>query len=161
MSGLGLSDLDDLALTVRDRNSRSYIGEAIRAYRGGAYRSAIMSTWIAVAYDIISKIRELAGQGDGAAVAFVTNLDAAVADYERGAGGAVQRLQNIENDLLPQALTAFEFLSVQEHSDLERLKADRNRLAATPNLTPSLTQVRSGSSYSTGSMPPRIHTAAR
>lgn len=50
---LGLSDIDVLVLSVRDRESRRLIGEAITAYRGGALRSALMSTWIAVAYDII------------------------------------------------------------------------------------------------------------
>ena len=51
---LGLTDIDMLALSVRDRESRRLIGEAITAYRGGALRSALMSTWIAVAYDIIA-----------------------------------------------------------------------------------------------------------
>src|SRR4051812_7885178 len=67
MSELTLTDLDELILTVRDRNSRAYISEAVATYRARAYRAAIMSTWAAVAYDIIAKIRELAAQGDGAA----------------------------------------------------------------------------------------------
>src|SRR5690606_13064122 len=46
---VGHSDIDSLVLAVRDRESRRLIGEAITAYRGGAFRSAIMSTWIAVA----------------------------------------------------------------------------------------------------------------
>jgi hypothetical protein len=49
-----VSDLDELLLSVRDPTSKSYILEAINAYRGGALRSAIISTWIAVSYDIIS-----------------------------------------------------------------------------------------------------------
>ena len=64
MSELTLTDLDELVLTVRDRNSRSYIGEAITAYRARAYRSAVMSAWVAVDYDVIAKLRELAVQGD-------------------------------------------------------------------------------------------------
>lgn len=64
MKEVRLTDLDELALKVRDRMVRSYILEAIDAYRGGAYRSSIIATWIAVTFDIISKIRELAIQGE-------------------------------------------------------------------------------------------------
>lgn len=129
-----LADLDDLVLTVRDRNSRSYISEAVRAYRAGAFRSAIMSTWIAVAYDIISKIRELASQGERAAVTFTTALDAAIQLHEQGNAAAIGQLQTIENDLLRQAHHQYEFLSAQEQVDLLRLKQDRN-LCAHPAFT--------------------------
>src|SRR5437868_11178377 len=102
-----LVDLDELVLMVRDRSSRGYIGEAITTYRVRAYRSALLATWIAVAYDIISKIRELELQGDGAAGAFVAILDNAIEANERGDPGAVQRLQTIENELLDKALKDF------------------------------------------------------
>lgn len=129
MSEMTLTDLDELVLTVRDRNSRSYIGEAITAYRARAYRSAVMSAWVAVAYDVIAKLRELAVQGDKAAQAFASELDAAIAANGRGDPGAVARLQKIEGDLLGRALRDFELLSPQEHGDLERLKQDRNLCA--------------------------------
>lgn len=129
-----LTDLDDLALTVRDRNSRSYIAEAITAYRAGAFRSAIISAWIAVCYDLYVKIRELAGQGDREAKAFAAELDAAIEQHSRGEEGAVARLQKIENGLLDKAYDEFEFLSRQEHTDLKRLKEDRN-LCAHPAFT--------------------------
>ena len=129
MTELTLTDLDEMVLTVRDRNSRAYISEAINTYRARAYRSAIMSTWIAVAYDIISKLRELAIQGDKAAVTFVADLDAAIDANGRGDPAAIPRLQKIENDLLPKALKDFELLSTQEHGDLDRLKQDRNLCA--------------------------------
>lgn len=129
-----LVELDELVLTVRDRNSREYISEAIVAYRARAYRSALMSVWIAVAYDIIGKIRELQSQGDKAARDFVDDLDAAIALQETDYGTAIRRLQAIENELLKQAAEKFEFLSRQEHTDLERLKQDRN-LCAHPAFT--------------------------
>jgi hypothetical protein len=133
-----LSDLDELLQTVRDRNSREYIAEAIAAYRARAYRSAIMGTWVAVAYDIISKVRELFVQGDGAAKASEAALDAAIALKETDYGVAAQKLQVFENGLLDQALKSFEFLSPQEHRDLERLKQDRN-LCAHPAFTTEAT----------------------
>ncbi|MBN9523430.1 hypothetical protein J0H58_33785 [bacterium] len=129
-----LVDLDDLVLTVRDRSSRSYILEAVNAYRAEAYRSAIISTWIAVAYDIISKVRELAGQGEPEAQALVSELDDAIEKQSHGDLSAIPRLQKVENDLLDKSLNKFEFLSRQEHNDLTRLKEDRN-LCAHPAFT--------------------------
>ena len=129
-----LVDLDELVLMVRDHNSRSYIGEAINTYRSRAYRSALLATWIAVAYDIISKIRALAVQSDPAAGAFVTALDNWIEQNERGDPNAVQKLQAIENELLATAFRDFEFFSAQERTDLERLKSDRN-LCAHPAFT--------------------------
>lgn len=143
-----LTDLDELLLTVRNRNSRSYIAEAIDTYRTRSYRSAIMSTWIATAYDIISKIRELAGQGEAVAINFATNLDNAIEAYERNDPQATKRLQEIENDLMNKAEIDFEFLTHQQRRDLDRLKEDRN-LCAHPAFTsqellfqPSAEQVR-------------------
>ncbi|MEJ7862405.1 MAG: hypothetical protein WKF90_12315 [Pyrinomonadaceae bacterium] len=118
-----LTDLDELALTVRDRDSRLYINEAINAYRGSAYRSAIISTWIAVITDIISKIRELALQGDSNANSQITLLESAILSKN------ISQLQKIENELLGKAHNDFEFLSSQEFGDLQRLKEDRNYCA--------------------------------
>jgi len=123
MKEVRLTDLDELALKVRDRIARSYVLEAIDAYRGGAYRSSIVSTWIAVTFDIISKIRELANQGDRMAQKFISKLDQAIAAKQ------IRQLQNIEEDLLKTATADFEFLSDQEQIDLARLKDDRNLCA--------------------------------
>jgi hypothetical protein len=118
-----LSDLDELALSVRDVRSRAYIFEAISVYRAGAYRAAIISTWIAVAYDTISKIRELANQGDNAAQAYVDKLDKAIS------GKKVDILQGIERNLLKTAHENYEFLAPHEYTDLQRLYDDRNLCA--------------------------------
>ena len=123
MNTTRLTDLDELAQLVRDQNSASYVTEAIGAYRGGAYRAAIISTWIAVSYDIIAKIRELASQGERSAEAFVKELDTAVENSN------IVQLQIIEENLLKKAHEEFEFLSDHEQEDLRRLKADRNRCA--------------------------------
>lgn len=123
MNSTKLTDLDELALMVRDRESSLYVGEAINAYRGGAYRASIISTWIAVVTDIISKIRELAAQGDANAIAQITAIDTAIQNNN------VPQLQKIENELLEKARNDFEFLSQQEFTDLERLKQDRNLCA--------------------------------
>src|ERR1035437_3831667 len=96
-----LTDLDELVLTVRDRNCRVYISEAVAAYRVRAYRAAVVSTWIAVSFDVISKIRELANQGEKAAIVIVSDLDKAIAERN------VVRMQAIEGELLAHARDKF------------------------------------------------------
>lgn len=121
--GTGLSDIDTLALAVRDMESRRLIGEAITAYRGGALRSAIMSTWIAVAYDIIAKSRELAAQGEAGPKAFVKELDDAIA------AKSIPKLQSIESALLTKANSDLQLLAPHEHAALVRLQEDRHLCA--------------------------------
>lgn len=123
MLSQAVTDIDSLCLGVRDQESRRLISEAMSAYRGGALRSAIMSTWIAVAYDIISKARELATQGDAAAQAFVNGLDQAIANKD------LRTLQTAERDLLQTANDQFQFFAQQEFNALERLQKDRNLCA--------------------------------
>ncbi len=118
-----LTDLDELVLAVRDPDSRTYIREAIIAYRGGALRAAVVSVWVAVVYDIISKLRSLDSQGDKAAHALIEELEAAVKTNN------IKALANLEEKLPDEALNTFEFLSRAEHEDFARLKADRNRCA--------------------------------
>ena len=120
---VGHSDIDSLVLAVRDRESRRLIGEAITAYRGGALRSAIISTWIAVASDIIAKARELAGQGEAAPRAFVADLDAAIAAKDK------RKLQTIESELLDKANSDLQLLAPHEYSALGRLRDDRHLCA--------------------------------
>jgi hypothetical protein len=123
MSRFRLNDLDEIILKVRDRISQQYIAEAVDAYRGGAYRASTISTWIAVTSDIISKIRELASQGDGNAKSIIELLDKAITTNN------VPQLQKLENELLQKAHHEFEFLSISEHEDLSRLRHDRNLCA--------------------------------
>ncbi|MCI5143182.1 MAG: hypothetical protein D3909_15935, partial [Candidatus Electrothrix sp. ATG1] len=118
-----LTDLDELLFQVRDKNSRLYLSEAITAYKGGAFRAAIVSVWIAVAYDIISKIRELADLGDNNAIQKVAELDKNISNKN------IPKLQEIENNLLQNAFNDFEFINDHEHTSLKRLKEDRNLCA--------------------------------
>lgn len=94
---IGLTDIDTLLLAVRNKESKRLITEAVTAYRGGAFRAAIISTWIAVAYDIIAKARELAAQGAAAAAKFTSELDKAISH------SAIPSLQRIESNLLDTA----------------------------------------------------------
>jgi hypothetical protein len=123
MQNQGVSDIDVLALAVRDPESKKLINEAIAAYRGGALRSAIISTWIAVVYDILSKARELAVQGDAAAAAFITKVDGAISSQ------VVAQMQAIERDLLETACSQLQILTKHEHETLSRIQIDRNSCA--------------------------------
>ncbi|MCE2523520.1 MAG: hypothetical protein J4F49_09940 [Rhodobacteraceae bacterium] len=119
----GVTDIDVLALSVRDSESRRLIGEAITAYRGGALRSALISTWIAVAYDIIAKARELAGQGEAAPREFVGELDKAIEANNR------PKLQTFEAELLNKANSDLQLLAPHEYTALARLREDRHLCA--------------------------------
>ena len=137
-----LHDLDELATSVRDQTSKELVLEAIAAYRGGALRAAVVATWIATVYDIISKARELEVQGDGTAAVLIKELDAARDN------GNIRKQQELEAALLAKAKEDFEFLTPDEHRHLERLREDRH-LCAHPAFasdsslfTPSSEQVR-------------------
>lgn len=121
-------DLDELVLRCRNGTAKEYISEAISCYRAGAYRSAIVGTWVAVCYDMISKLRELALAGDKKAEKLVYALEEArrTADFTRSL--------KFERELLDVAKDDFELISPIEHIDLSRLQDDRNRCAH-PSLT--------------------------
>jgi hypothetical protein len=118
-----LVDLDELVLKCRDERARAYISEAVACCKAGAYRSAIVSTWIAVAFDIIDKLRELSLAGDKAAQELVDDFDQIT-----GTNNLVRALA-FERELLSVALNKFELISHQEYVDLERLQSDRHRCA--------------------------------
>ncbi len=123
-----LTDLESSVLSVRDPKSRENIKEAINAYYGGAYRSSIVATWIAVTFDIIEKIRELAAYDDGQAKQLVADLQEKISNRD------ITGLARLEQDLLEVACNDFELISKEQKSILQRIKEDRN-LCAHPAFT--------------------------
>jgi hypothetical protein len=123
-----LEDLDELTLRCRDLKARQYISEAVASYRAGAFRSAIVATWIAVCFDVIEKFRELALAGDKEAEHQIQDLDTT------RRSGDLNRALKFERELLGLAKDKFELISPLEYIDLDRLQADRNRCAH-PSLT--------------------------
>src|SRR6266566_6812915 len=117
------ADLDELLLRCKERQTRGYIAEAIACYRAGAFRAAIVSTWIAVVFDFIHKLRDLALTGDAAAQRELDNLER----WQRQ--GDWKQINKFESRVLTMAKDNFEFLSVSEYDDLLRLYDDRNRCA--------------------------------
>jgi len=112
--------VEDLVGAVRNDRSRQYLAEAVNAYKAGALRPAIIATWVAVALDLVAKIRQLADDGDGAARDFIKNLDTAIA------ASRLQALHSIEQGILTTARDRFEMISAREYAELERLHQDRH-----------------------------------
>ena len=122
-----LADLDELVLSCRNKASRELIREAVLCYKAGAFRSAIVNTWIAVAFDLVEKLRELALGGDKQADQEVNHFE--LIQGNRDFPGALK----FERELLNKCRDQFELISALEFTDLERLAEDRNRCAH-PNL---------------------------
>jgi hypothetical protein len=115
--------LEDIRNQVRSLTSRRYVDEAIAAYGASAFRSALMSTWIAVAADIIGKIRLLADEGEGVAVSLRDSLNNAIASND------VPALQRFETSLIKTAHEDLELIGRREADELTRLYKDRNLCA--------------------------------
>jgi hypothetical protein len=121
----GLIDLDELALRCRDEQAKAYVREAVACYSAGAFRACIVSTWNAVVFDFLHKLRELEVTGDKAAK---TKLDEFQAIREGGEARLKDALE-FERNVLVCAASKFELLTPLEREDLERLQRDRNRCA--------------------------------
>ena len=122
-------DLDELILRCRDKLSRKFIQEAVSCYRVGAFRSCIVSTWNAVVFDFLHKLRELELLGDGQAAKLLEKFE-----NLRSSGKQFKELWQFESDIPEMALTKFELISNIEKSDIERLFDDRSRCAH-PSMT--------------------------
>ncbi|WP_408950003.1 hypothetical protein [Lysobacter sp. Hz 25] len=117
-----LSDLDELVLRCRDDRARRLISEATASYNAGAFRAAIVSTWVAVCLDLIDKFRELALTGDKNAEKLAEKIELIRSTNNLSAALAFER------EILTTA-KSFELLSPMELFDLQRLQDDRNRCA--------------------------------
>ncbi len=118
-----LADLDELVLKCRDERALQYIKEAVSCYKSGAFRSAIVSTWIAVTFDLIDKFKELSLLGDKEAEKQVEEIEKARHIND------ITRFLQLERDIINVARDKLELISHTESIDLERLKEDRNRCA--------------------------------
>ena len=114
-------ELEDLLTKCTDKNSKSYIEEAIKAYKNGAYRACINSTWLAVFTNIIYKIEQLALLNDSNAIQYKNNIDKVRQNND------IKGMLELERDILDISFNDFEFIDSINLIDLKRLQEDRNR----------------------------------
>ena len=145
-----LADIEVLSLQCRSDQSKTYISEALLCYRSGAYRASIVTTWIAVVFDLIDKIRELALAGDAIAKQIEDKYENYIAQIEQGNQQGIQNALEFERDILDICKDKLQFFDAQQFVDLTRLREDRHRCAH-----PSFQQ--SGVPYSPSAEQARLH----
>lgn len=126
----GLADLDELVLRCRDAQSRELIAEAIAAYHAGAYRAAVVTTWLAVYFDLAAKFRSLAIAGHSEARDWVAEHERYMNGYNPERPETATKLLKIEREILDTAVSpTYEVISHAELADIKRIRTDRNRCA--------------------------------
>ncbi|MFL9908911.1 hypothetical protein [Paraburkholderia sp. RL17-337-BIB-A] len=124
-----LSDIEALYLRCRADRAREYVAEAVQCYRAGAYRSAIVNTWIAVVFDLVDKIRELSLAGDPIARQLNTQYEAYIAQINSGNEQGVKNALEFERTILTVCRDRLQFFDHQQMRDLDRLREDRHQCA--------------------------------
>lgn len=124
-----IANFDELVLLCTNESARLNIREAVRCYEGGSYRAAIVTTYVALTFDLIDKLRLLAAGGDGDAQVASANLDQLQEQLNQGNEQAITGLLKFERNLLELFRDKFEFFGAHEFEDLVRLRDDRNRCA--------------------------------
>lgn len=119
----GFIDLDILLTRIRHPQSKVYFLDAVKAYKAGALRGALTSTWVALVYDLIAKYRELSALGDAAATAFLQSWDNATV------AGDITRLLQLEGGILEDATANTQVVNRIARKHLERLREDRHLCA--------------------------------
>jgi len=124
-----LADVETLALRCRAERAREYIAEAIQCYRAGAYRSAIVNTWIAVVFDLVDKIRDLALAGDATAQTINGQYETYVTQINAGSEQGVKNALEFERTIIATCRDRLQFFDHQQVRDLDRLREDRHQCA--------------------------------
>ena len=124
-----IADLETLVNACRAEATRPLVAEAVSSYKAGAYRSCIINTWIALTFDLISKLRELALLGDGAAERHIATLDALIEQSHINDPQVIKRLGAFERELLDVASRDFSLIDAHQLRDLHRLQEDRHLCA--------------------------------
>ncbi|MBD1822341.1 hypothetical protein H6F51_07500 [Cyanobacteria bacterium FACHB-DQ100] len=55
-------DFDEILVSIRNPQIQKYVEEAIKSYRIGNYRSAILAVWVATMFDLVKKFEILVEQ---------------------------------------------------------------------------------------------------
>lgn len=119
-----LADLESLLLNISDPTIRAYSQDAVNSYLAGAYRSSIVSIWIAVVYDLYQKIRYLKEQyNDPAAKACIDTIDGIRIDSDK------KRISAWEHEILDKAHNDIKMITKIEYDHLVRIQQDLHSCA--------------------------------
>jgi hypothetical protein len=118
-----LVDLEVLLIRCRQERAKTYIKEAIACYHAGAYRAAVISTWIAVVYDFVGKLDQLALAGDKNATTLLEDFKKICSAHD------IVRSLEFERSVPRCARSTFELISEIEFQNLTRLWEERHRCA--------------------------------
>ena len=124
-----IADLDELLIRCRPGASKTYAEEAVAAYRAGAYRACIVTIWIAVVFDIIEKMREIAIFGNVEAKNKIDDFHKWQNEVAKGNQALLPKVLKFERDILEYVTEKFEILDGQQLIELKRIQDDRNRCA--------------------------------
>lgn len=124
-----LSSFDELILKCIDESARVHIRDAVKCYEASAYRAAIVTSYVAVCFDLIEKLKSLASAGDPEAKSAATRLSNLQSQYDKNDPKAVFGLLEFERGLLELFRDKFDFFGQIEFEELSRLRKDRNQCA--------------------------------
>ncbi|WP_136625040.1 hypothetical protein [Aureimonas flava] len=133
-----IASFDELTSRCTNDSSKSHIAEAIKCYESGAYRAAIVTTYIAVCFDLIEKLRSLSAIGDKEAGEEIKKLENRQDALEKGQTEALRKLLDFERGLLETFRDKFGFFGKSEFEEMNRLRSDRHRCAHPTYLNSSL-----------------------
>jgi len=101
----------------------------MQCYRASAYRASIVSTWIAVVFDLIDKIRELSVSGDATAKTIEARYETYIRQIEQNNSSGIKSALEFEREILETCRDQLQFIDPQQMIDLTRLREDRHRCA--------------------------------
>ena len=110
-------DFDEVLVNIKNPQIRKYVEEAVKSYRVGNYRSAILSIWIAAMFDLVKKFETLIDQREPSAIEKWDVLKPKIENHK-----------NWERELICAA-KAVAMISRYEADSLENLLKTRNRYA--------------------------------
>src|SRR6185437_14668082 len=100
-----------------------------RAGQWGFHQAGRNNLGIAVIFDLVEKVRDLALGGDAEARAMIEKYERWQKQIEDGNPDAIKHSLDFERTLIDVTQSKFEFFEPQQLLELRRLREDRNRCA--------------------------------
>lgn len=126
-----LSDMEELINSCTETPVKKLMSEALVCYNAGSYRSAIITIWHAICFDLCLKAKELDELGDTPAKKIIKQLDEAKKELLEHKNPS--KMTQFEKDIAEKFIKDDLGLSVYESSELKKIYEDRH-IAAHPAL---------------------------